>query len=991
MSQAVAVAPTSEQAPQSSAFAWLGVALLVVIFGLVLWYYPPLTDASTGIETPVWVKFLGRFHVIALHLPVGVLALAAIMEFLVMVRPRSFQFLAPATTFTLMVGAAGAVIAVVFGIFLARKGGFGFAEFYAHQALGIATAACALLTLALKLGADSRRTFCWPYRLALALTLAILAAGAHFGGNMVHESDYLTKYAPAPVRNGMERFEHFVLAYFEPAKHGSDAPHDQLAPKPGTQAAYTQASRTATVYAALVAPILADRCTSCHNEEKSKADLRLDTYEFVLKGGTNGEIVVPGQPEKSKLVQSMISPPEDDDHMPPAKKPQPTAQEIALLSWWIKEGASKDLTVAKAKVPGELKLYVKAQMSRSRTGSAGGAPPVLLAMAEAAGQADPAVAEAMKKINGSGASLAPIAADAKELRFTALNVARDYTDASLKDLEPVAGKIVALDLAKTKITDAGIATIARMTALRELHLENTAVTDAGAAQLKTLANLEYLNLYGTKVTDKTLTELAGLAKLKALYLWQSGVTKAGVDAFKAKHPGAVVNAGWTEADNAKVVAAADPKAAPAAPATAKPAEKPAAPAKPAPATAAKALDANAVVYKEIIAPILEAKCVACHGKDKSKGKLRVHTFADLMKGGSDGPTTVVAGKPAESLMIKRALLPLDDDDHMPPKDETQATKEEIAILKWWIEQGASESLTLAATKKTPEVEAALKALAVTGPGRGAGPAKAADQKPKPKPLTADEKKAVAEVAAKMTALNASLMSVALDTEQLRFGCINAADKFGDKELGELAVVAPHILWVDLGRSKVTDAGLATIAKMTNLERLHLENTAVTDAGIAQLAGLPRLEYLNLYGTKVTDAGLAKLSGLKSLRKIFLWQTAVTKDGAKKLEAAVPGLVANIGLSESEIAKLIEETKPPEPVKPAEKKPDAKPAPAKPAEPPKPAAKPADKPPVPAKPADPPKPGDKTPAPAKPADAPKPAGKPADANNPPAPPAKTEKK
>ena len=123
----------------------------------------------------------------------------------------------------------------------------------------------------------------------------------------------------------------------------------------------------------------------------------------------------------------------------------------------------------------------------------------------------------MKKINGSGASLAPVAADAKELRFTALNVAKDYTDASLKDLEPVAGKIVALDLAKTKITDNAIASIAKMTALRELHLENTAVTDAGAAQLKSLLNLEYLNLYGTKVTDKTLVELDGLAKLKALY------------------------------------------------------------------------------------------------------------------------------------------------------------------------------------------------------------------------------------------------------------------------------------------------------------------------------------------------------------------------------------------------------------------------------------------------------------------------------------------
>jgi uncharacterized membrane protein len=972
MSEAVDAAPSSEDLPRPSAMAWVVVVLLVAIFGLALWYYPPLKDASAAIETPLWVKFLGRFHVIALHLPVGVLALAAIMELFVFVKHRASQFLIPATTFTLMVGAAGAVVAVVFGIFLARKGGFGFAEFYAHQALGVATAIGALLTLILKLATDSRPGFSWPYRLVFALTLFLMTVGAHFGGNMVHESDYLTKYAPAPVRDGMERFEHFVLAYFEPPKSGSGAPHDQPSPPVGTQAAYTRESRTATVYAALVAPILADRCNSCHNEEKAKADLRLDTHEFILKGGTNGEVVVAGQPAKSKLVTALKLPIDDDDHMPPPKKPQPSEQEIALLSWWIESGASKSLTVAKAKVPDALKLFVKAQMARTKTGSTGGAPPLMLALAESAAQADPTVAEAMKKINGTGASLAPVAADAKELRFTALNVARDYADASLKELEPVAGKIVALDLAKTKITDGALASIAKMAALRELHLENTAVTDAGAAQLKGLANLEYLNLYGTKVTDKTLDALAGLVKLKALYLWQSGVTKAGVDAFKAKHPAVVVNAGWTDADNAKVVAVAEAKPAPAAAgAPAKPAAPAPAPAKTAPApaavAAAKPLGENAVLYKDVVAPILEAKCAACHGKDKSKGKLRLHTFAGLMKGGSDGATTVIAGKPDESLMIKRSLLPVDDDDHMPPKDEKQATKEEIAILKWWIEQGASETLTLAAAKKTPEIETALKALAATGPAAGAGSAKAAAQKPKAKPLTAAEKKAVAEVSAKMTALNASLMSVALDTEQLRFGCINAADKFGDAELGALAPVSGLIVWMDLGRSKVTDGGMATIAKMGSLERLHLENTAVTDAGLAQLTGLGHLEYLNLYGTKVTDAGIEKLAAVKSLRKLFLWQTGVTKDAAKKLEAAIPGLVVNVGLSEAEIAKLIEETKPPqapEPAKPAEKKADAKPAAKK---------------------------ADAKAAPVKPAEAAKPAAKPDAPNNPSAPPVKTDKK
>ncbi|MEZ0385477.1 MAG: c-type cytochrome domain-containing protein, partial [Verrucomicrobium sp.] len=435
---------------------------------------------------------------------------------------------------------------------------------------------------------------------------------------------------------------------------------------------------------------------------------------------------------------------------------------------------------------------------------------------------------------------------------------------------------------------------------------------------------------------------------------------------------------------APAVAKVEPKPAPApAPAPA-PEAKPAPTPAPAPAVAAaggKALDPNAKLYDELVAPILAAKCNACHGTEKSKGKLKVHTFADLMKGGSDGATTVIAGNTKDSLLLVRAKLPKEDDEHMPPPDEPQLTKEELAFLEWWVEQGASDSLTFANAKKTPEIETITKTLfASLSTSKTSAPAKKIEEKPKAKPLTDAEKKAVAEVAVKMTALNASLMAVSLDSEQLRLGTINASDKFGDKELGLLAPVTPHLLWVDLSRTKVTDAGLAMVAGMSNLERLHLENTTITDAGLDHLAKLGKLEYLNLYGTKVTDAGLAKLAGAKSLKKVFVWQTAVTKDGAKKLEAQVPGLVVNVGLSEAEIAKLVEVAQPPKPVEPPkpapapapkpeekkaeEKKPEAKKPeetkPAAPAAAPAPAPKPEEKK------ADTPPPAAPAPAPAAPA-------------------------
>ena len=236
---------------------------------------------------------------------------------------------------------------------------------------------------------------------------------------------------------------------------------------------------------------------------------------------------------------------------------------------------------------------------------------------------------------------------------------------------------------------------------------------------------------------------------------------------------------------------------------------------------------------------------------------------------------------------------------------------------------------------------------------------------------ADDKKAVdpaVEAAMKqVNATGASLMPVAADAKAYRFTALNVAKEFTDAGLDAIAPIADKIASLDIARSKVTDAGLAKVAAMKNLKELHLEGTAIGDAGLDHLKGLAELEYLNLYGTKVSDAGLAKLATATGLKKLFVWQTAVTQAGAKALEAKIPGLVVNIGLSEAEIAKLTAPppAPPPAPAKKEEPKKDAKPAAKPAAAPAKPAATPAAKPA--ATPAPAPKPAA---APAKPAEAPK---------------------
>ncbi len=354
---------------------------------------------------------------------------------------------------------------------------------------------------------------------------------------------------------------------------------------------------------------------------------------------------------------------------------------------------------------------------------------------------------------------------------------------------------------------------------------------------------------------------------------------------------------------------------------------------------------NKKLYPELVQPILTAKCIGCHGEEKQKGKLRVDTFAELMKGGSEGES-VVAGKVDDSSLLQRVYLPLDDDEHMPPEGKDQLTAQETAVIAFWIQSGAKADTTIGSLKPDEKANAAIAHVIGNIPKAEAKVAEADKMK-----LTPEQEKTIATTIGNVEKSGASLMAIAQDTPELRFSALNVAKEFSDDGLAVLKPVAGQLKWVDLARTQLTDKGLAHLAGMKGITRLHLENTKVTDAGLDHIKGLADLEYLNLYGTQVTDAGIMKLAGLKKLKKIFLWQSKVTEGGATKLAAAIPGLDANTGWKATKVepvalaantAKPAAPTAPTAPAKPAAK-PTPKPAP-KPTTPaPKPVAKPAPKP------------------------------------------------
>jgi hypothetical protein len=100
-------------------------------------------------------------------------------------------------------------------------------------------------------------------------------------------------------------------------------------------------------------------------------------------------------------------------------------------------------------------------------------------------------------------------------------------------------------------------------------------------------------------------------------------------------------------------------------------------------------------------------------------------------------------------------------------------------------------------------------------------------------------------------------------------------------------VAGHIIWLDLARSRVTDAGLQLLTQMNHLEKLELQDTGITDGALKWIAPLAGLQVLNLNGTRITDGGLPSLAQLKDLHHLYLFNTAVTDAGEKSLKLLLP--------------------------------------------------------------------------------------------------------
>ncbi|GEO02866.1 hypothetical protein AAE02nite_05300 [Adhaeribacter aerolatus] len=447
--------------------------------------------------------FFGRLHPLLVHLPIGILMLAICLHFLAR-RPKfaSFGLLMPVLWFA---GAVSAVLACVAGFLLKLSGGYDQGSVDTHQYLGIGLAISSVLLVVF----GNKAIFKKLQTPAVLVVIILLTATGHYGGNLTHGDDYLTQPVYALIGKGPGKKER------PPITNVNEA----------------------LVYQDLVEPVLEQKCWQCHSSKKQKGDLRLDTEEYLLKGGENGEILVAGNADKSDLYKRLVLPLNHDDRMPPKGKPQLTEAEVQLIHWWITAGKG-DFKKKVAQVDKDQNIdEIIAEVSQRSGQNTESTQPSEIPDVKVA----PANPEHVRQLQNKGVVLMPVAKDSPFLTANLVN-AKSFSNADMQLLANLREQILWLDMSGSTISDAGLQPLAGFKNLTRLSLDNTAVTDAGLKHLAPLTNLHYLNLYGTQVSDAGLKSLTACKSLKSLYLWQTQVTPQGVAALqKARGNGLHVN------------------------------------------------------------------------------------------------------------------------------------------------------------------------------------------------------------------------------------------------------------------------------------------------------------------------------------------------------------------------------------------------------------------------------------------------------------------
>ena len=436
-------------------------------------------------EVPDIIFFLGRFHQLVVHLPIGFLFLAVLLE-IISIKPK-FEKYRPVLSFVWLVGAISSMLAVGLGLFLSWSGGYDDVTLSWHKWSGIFL--MFISTVRFFLGRKKIKSFHFlgePFKkLTVALVAVLLLFTGHLGGSLTHGSDYLLEYAPNPIQKMI----------------GGQS-------KKGRARPTVVSLDSADIFADAIFPILDSKCTSCHNKNKNKGKLLLTSFDDMMKGGEDGPVITSGSLVSSELYRRITLPPDHKEFMPSEGKKPLTEMQVSILAWWIENGAPRSGLISNLKPDkGMVKVLQKFYGLGKSAVETITAPPADTAM--------------LNLIVRQGFTVHRLSSTSNLLEVSLPKA--NTMSVKIESLLGLKDQLVWLQLSNSGLSDKDLEAVGQLSNLIKLNLTKNSISDDGVRHLKHLSKLEYLNLNENDVSDNSVVLLMSFPHLKELYLWQTKV------------------------------------------------------------------------------------------------------------------------------------------------------------------------------------------------------------------------------------------------------------------------------------------------------------------------------------------------------------------------------------------------------------------------------------------------------------------------------------
>lgn len=290
--------------------------------------------------------------------------------------------------------------------------------------------------------------------------------------------------------------------------------------------------------------------------------------------------------------------------------------------------------------------------------------------------------------------------------------------------------------------------------------------------------------------------------------------------------------------------------------------------------------AEAEIFRDMVQPILESKCISCHKEGKIKGELRLDSQEAIQKGGKTGPL-FLAGNPEKSILIERLHLPEDDKKHMPPKNKSQLTDDELMIIQAWVAQGGHFDQKV--EDSAPESElfqfASLRF---------------------DKNKSYDFEPADPETIKELNNFYRTVHPLYPGSPALLVSYFGIA-AFDPESLLDLKEVKEQVVEINMNKMPLQDVDLRFLKDFPHLEKLSLNFTDLGKDQIQSISEIPNLLDLALSGNELEQEELQLVAGMKGLRNLYLWQKNLDQTQKNDLTQALSGTSIDFGFDGSGIS------------------------------------------------------------------------------------------